>query len=332
MHTVNRTAARLLVVAILWAPCSVTAAPDNCRYDARRETATSILIVSGRVEAPEEQVGGLRRALQRNHVAPSAIEMQLVDESDPQRIQGQLDASRLEHRLAVVTLSGHIAKVLSKMSLGSPTVFATIADPLSWPIVDSLGARKANATGITWIVDLEWKYLEILKTGFPQTRRVGILADKYFFDRAVVRDILARSEERMGIAVVPFVAETREELERAFSGEEWKRVDAWIVPETPVVFRHEARVIELVRQRKVPNIFGHPTMLRKGALLTFGVDFPDMWDEIGKMVSLICGGLDARAIPIVRPHRVFLGVSPANLAASGLSVDPRLYRLATFWH
>jgi len=222
--------------------------------------------------------------------------------------------------------------VLSRMNLESPTVFVTIADPLSWPIVDSLGPRKANVTGITWIVDLEWKFLELLKTGFPGVRRVGLLADKYFYDRGVVKDMLRDSQARLDIELVPFVAESREELESAFSGSRWKTVDAWVVPETPVVFRHEARVMELIRQRPVPNIFGHPSLLKKGAVMTFGVEFADMYGELAKVIGLLCGGMPAREIPVVRAHRVFFGVSATNINAAGLHVDTRLYRLASFLH
>jgi putative tryptophan/tyrosine transport system substrate-binding protein len=305
------------------------AGADRC---AARNGGPDILIISGRVEHPEEQTDGLRRALERNHVGAGRIRMQMIDESDRSRIAAQLDPRLLSERFVIVTLSGHIAQVLSGMNLGTPTVFVTIADPLSWPIVDSLGARKANVTGITWIVDLEWKFLELLKLAFPKVRRVGVLADKYFFERGVVREMTRESVTRLGIELVPFVAESREELEGAFSGERWARVDAWLVPETPVVFRHEARVLELVRQRPVPNMFGHPSLLKKGAVLAFGVEFADMYGELARMIVLLCGGVEARQIPVVRAHRVFLGVSPTHIKAMGLDVDPRIYRLATLWH
>jgi len=79
-------------------------------------------------------------------------------------------------------------------------------------------------------------------------------------------------------------------------------------------------------------MFGHPSLLKKGAAMSFGVQFGNIYDEIARIMVLLCGGIEARTIPVVRAHRVFFGVSATNIRAMGLDVDPRVYRLATFWH
>jgi putative ABC transport system substrate-binding protein len=174
--------------------------------------------------------------------------------------------------------------------------------------------------------------LEMLSMAFPNVRNIGLLADQYFFRRPVVQDLLSQSFDRFGTHVHPFVAETGEELERVFSMPSVARIDAWIVPETPVVFRHEERVVSLVNRTRVPNVFGHPSMLDKGAIMTFGVDFPDMWEEVARVLAMICSGIPAQEIPIVRPHRLFLGLSVTNAARQGLQFSPKIYRLSTFTH
>jgi len=331
-RAVNFIANGLLACVAFAITDALSAETAYCSSGVGPESA-DILIITGKTDDPAEQPRNLKRALEQVGLAGHRIELKVIDESDRSRIPSQLDRSQIEDRFAVVTLSGHIAQVLSEMKLRSPTIFVTIADPLSWPIVDSLGARKANVTGISWIVDLEWKFLELLKLGFPKVKRVGLLADRWFFERGVVREIMSESLRRQGIEVVPFVAESREELDRAFTGERWRTVDAWIVPETPVVFRHEERVLELLKRRPVPTMFGHPSLIKKGASMAFGVQFrSSIYDEIAKIAALLCGGVEARNIPVVRAHEVFFGVSPTNIRAMGLQVDPRIYRLATFWH
>jgi putative tryptophan/tyrosine transport system substrate-binding protein len=296
------------------------------------KTRIRILVISGRVEGTEQQIAGLKRALAAKGLAHIETELRVVDENIPERIAPQLDRGDLERSLAIVTLSGHIARSLVSLNLSKPVVFVTIADPLSWGIVDNLGPRQNNVTGVTYVVDLEWKPLELLRLAFPRARRIGLLADSYFFERAAVKDVFEHANARLGLTLVPFVAETREELERALASAAAQTVDAWIVPETPVVFRHEERVIELVSRRTVPTVFAHPKSLEKGAVMTFGVEFQDMWTEVGQMVGLICAGVEARNIPVVRPHRVFLGVSATNAKLRKLDIDPKIYRVATFTH
>lgn len=284
------------------------------------------------VENPEAGVANLRAALARRKVHPPAVEMFIVDESDPSTLGPQVAALPLEGRSAIVTLSGHVAKALAGRRLKTPTVFATIVDPVEWRIVDAMGKRGANVTGISYHVDLEWKYLEHMRTAFPSVRKVGILADRYFFEKPLVRALMSEAPAKTGLHAEAFVATTREDLERAFKDPRAARVDAWVVPETPVVFRHEARVLQLVSARNVPNIFGHPSLLAKGALMVFGVQFEGMHDELASILRMICGGTPASEIPIVRARHVFLGVSLTNAKARGLPVDPRIIPIATTVH
>jgi ABC-type uncharacterized transport system substrate-binding protein len=317
-----------LLLALLAAPLAseaIDAAASTC-------SSPSFQIVSGVVAHPEEQVTYLRRALEKRGVSSSRIEMIVVDESDPTRIATLLDRRRLEGRTAVVTLSGHIAKALAGLKLDSPTVFVTIVDPVQWKIVDDLGKRQVNATGVTYAVDLEWKYLEYLNLAYPSVKRVGILADRFFFERPLTRRIVAEAPGAMGLKVIPFEADSAADLDRIAASPAFREIDAWIVPETPLVFRHEDRVLEFVSRRPVPNIFGHPSLLEKGALMTFGVAFTDFWSEAATTISMICAGADPRNIPVVRPHRSFLGVSPTNAARRGLPMDNRIFRLATTVH
>ncbi len=277
-------------------------------------------------------MGGVRRALLAKGLSHVQVDFKLLDESKPEKIVAQLVPEKFSSFFALITTSGHIAKALSSMNLQVPTIFLTIADPLMFGIVESLGTRNQNVAGVTYIADSEWKTIEVLILTFPMVRRIGILADQYYFDRPMIREVVSQSKDRLGVTILPFVAETRTQLENVFATSDVKIVDAWVVPETPVVFRNEARVMELVSRNRVPTILGHPSMLEKGAILTFGVDFPDMWGEIAQMVRIVCAGVPAKIIPIVRPHHVFLGVSTTNARRQGIKINPQIFRLSTFTH
>jgi ABC-type uncharacterized transport system substrate-binding protein len=304
----------------------------RCTFPPARVGASIAYVTAKGVEGAEAGVDRLRDALARRRVEPPPIDLLLVDESDPSSLGPQVAALPLDGRAAIVTLSGHIARALAQRRLQAPTVFATIVDPVAWGNVEANATHQANVTGITYHAEHEWKYLEHLRTAFPSTRRVGILADRYFFEKPTVRSLMQQAGQKLAMRPEAFVATSLEELEAAFADPRAALVDAWIVPETPVVFRHEARVLELVGRRKVPNIFGHPSLLAKGALMVFGVEFGGMHDEIASILRMICAGTPARDIPIVRARHVFLGVSLTNAKARGIRVDPRIVPLATTVH
>jgi ABC-type uncharacterized transport system substrate-binding protein len=319
----------LVAAALVAAAAAAHAQVRQPRCAFPRDAGPIAFVSAHNVEEPGLAVSRLREALARRQVVPPAIDLLLVDESDSGKVAAQVAVLPLERRAAVVTLSGHVAKALSQRRLAAPTVFATIVDPVDWGIVEAAGARRANVTGITYDVELEWKYLEHLRVAFPAVRRVGILADRHFFDKRVVQAMMAQAGERLGVAPEAFVATSREELEAAFADPRAAAVDAWIVPETPVVFRHEARVLELVGRRRVPSIFGHRSLLAKGATMVFGVEFGGMHDELASILRMLCEGTRARDIPVARPHQMFLGVSLANAKVKGLAVDPRILTRAT---
>ena len=290
-----------------------------------------LLVLSGPIENVDAQVEHLRKALVRRHGRALRVELMTVEEREPTGIPRQLEPAKLAGRVAILTTSGYIAKALVDARPASPVLFATIVEPKSWGIVDELGRRKANATGISYTVDLEWKYVELLRLASPAVRKIGFIADAYVLGRPVVRDIVATAPARLGVQVTPFEAVDRQELDAVFASSKAREMDAWIIPESPVVFRHEDRLMELIKAARKPHIFGYRPILAKGAVLTFGADFSSMWDEMADMVDRICKGVDVRDIPVVRPHHVFLGVSPANARALGITLDPRIYPLATFW-
>jgi ABC-type uncharacterized transport system substrate-binding protein len=322
----------LILIFLAHSGTAIGAPQDSqCAFPPTRVGSAIAYISAKGVETPEAALRNLHEALVRKKVQP-AVELLTVDESDPATLGPQLAALPLAGRSAVVTLSGHIAKALVQRRLDTPTVFATIVDPVEWGIVDAMGPHRGNAAGISYNVALEWKFLEHLRSAFPAVRRVGILADRYFFEKPVVRQMMAEAPARLGVSPEAFVATSLDDLENAFKDARASRVDAWVVPETPVVFRHEARVLELVRRRKVPNIFGHPSLMAKGALMVFGVEFGGMHDELASILRMMCAGTPVQDIPIVRPRHVFLGVSLTNAKAQGLKVDPRILPLATTVH
>jgi ABC-type uncharacterized transport system substrate-binding protein len=290
-----------------------------------------LLVISGPIENSSAQTEGLRKSLAARHGRAMRAELMTIEERDPAGIPRQLDRARLSGRVAILTSSAYIATAVMAMDIAPPVLFATFVDPKEWGLVDELGRRKVNATGISYSVDLDWKFVEMLRLAAPKARRFGFLGDAYVLGRPIVRDMVEHGFERMGVQIVPFEAVDRAELERVFASPAARSVDGWIVPESPVVFRHEDRLVELVRATRKPHIFGYRRILEKGAAMTFGADFTSLWDEMADMVDRVCKGVDVRDIPVLRPHHVFFGVSPANARAIGWTLDPRVYPLATFW-
>ena len=67
-------------------------------------------------------------------------------------------------------MGAEIAALMGLFGLGSAfaLVGLVLGAWMAWRIVEKLGPRSNNVTGISYAVDLEWKYLELLRIASPE--------------------------------------------------------------------------------------------------------------------------------------------------------------------
>ncbi|MGH6891799.1 MAG: ABC transporter substrate-binding protein, partial [Dongiaceae bacterium] len=142
-------------------------------------------------------------------------------------------------------------------SRSTPTVIATINDPVALGYVKSLARPGMQVTGVmTSSADLTGKRLQMLAEIVPGLKRVGVLIDDAILTtcRQEMKQMDAAAE-KLGISLIRVSAGNKDELNAAFK----RLVDAkaQALMTTMMTTRHgmEADVIELAERHRLPAMY-----------------------------------------------------------------------------
>src|SRR5215813_4233379 len=174
-----------------------------------------------------------------------------------------------------------------------PIVITQSADPVGAGLVASLARPGGNVTGLSTLSpELTTKRLEILKDAVPKLLRVGLV-------RLPVGGIgqdLQLKELRVAALALKLKLEEIEtqpdpkDLESAFQTAKQKQVGAIMTPAGPFFFAERNRIVELAVKYRLPAIYFQKEFVDEGGLMSYGVDYDDLYRRAAVYVDKILKG------------------------------------------
>ena len=213
------------------------------------------------------------------------------------------------------------APVLKQATTTIPIVSATMGDPVKTGLVASLARPGGNLTGVSkQSYDIWPKQLELARELVPNLRRLCFL-----FDENAEPDALTSANEvsalarGAGMTVCTFPVSSLDDLRTAL-GAIWKeRPQLLIVWSSPLMTQHRRMIIDSVAHR-LPVITDGQNFAEAGALLTYSVDWLDMFRRSATYVDKILKGAKPGDLPIEQPTKFNLVVNLKTAKALGIKV------------
>jgi putative ABC transport system substrate-binding protein len=233
------------------------------------------------------------------------------------------DLVGLKVDLIVVTATNP-ALAAKRATTTIPIVMTNPGDPVGASLVASLARPGANVTGFSSLSpELNTKRLEILKDAVPKLARVGILrwsgsgvaADLQLKElRAAAPVLKLRLEE---IAVQSDV----KGLESAFQTAKQKRVNAIMPIASRIFFAERKRIVELTSRFRLPAIYWQKEFVDEGGLMSYGVDFDELFRKAAHYVDKILKGTKPADLPVQQPMKFELVVNLKTANQIGLTIQ-----------
>ena len=177
-----------------------------------------------------------------------------------------------------------------------PIVFAAGLDPVGYGLIKSLSQPGRNVTGFTGGgPELGTKELSLLKEAVPGLRVVGVLVGNR--DRYKV-EYLEEARRRLGLVLVQFELTQPDEIDEAFKA--FVKAGAGGVLDfsgTPSTYEVRDRLAALAIQYRLPMIV-QSGQASAGALLSYGVNVPDLFRRTAELVDRILRGAKPADIPV----------------------------------
>lgn len=225
----------------------------------------------------------------------------------------------------IVTRGTPAARAAKAATTSIPIVMATIGEPLEVGVVASLAHPGGNITGMTsFIGELSGKRVELLKETFPDTKRIASLQNMSNPITPAQWDATRQAANALGVASELLDARSADDIPRAFATYVERKCDALTVGLDALIQAQLKMIIELAGRHRIPVVYPSREFVDAGGLMSYGVNYPDLYFRSAGLIDKIFKGAKAGDLPVEQPRKLDLLVSLKTARALGLAIPPSL--------
>jgi len=234
-----------------------------------------------------------------------AIEYRFAEQKLERLPELAADLVRLKVDLIVVGGPGP-ALAAKKATTTIPIVMTNSSDPVAAGLIASLARPGGNVTGFSSLsVELNTKRLEILKDAVPKLARVGLL---WMSGVGIGQDLQMKELRPASVALKLKLEEIDTQLdakglESAFKTAKQKQVKAIMTTTNRQFFAERKRIVELAVKYRLPAIYFSKEFVDEGGLMSYGVDYEDLFRKAAQYVDKILKGRKPADLPVQQAMR-----------------------------
>jgi putative tryptophan/tyrosine transport system substrate-binding protein len=237
-------------------------------------------------------------------------------------------AADLAHRQPAVIATGTIPATLAakEATTTTPIVFLIGVDPVGAGFVASLNRPGGNLTGVTSLAaELGPKRVELLHELVPKASVIGVLADPVGANNEEQVADLQQAALALGLRAV--ILDGRD-LDSAFASVARQQIGALFVVASSYFYNIPDQITLLAAQHRVAAIYESREFPEVGGLISYGVDFSDVYRQLGLYAGKILKGAKPADLPVMQPTKFELVINLKTAKALGLTVSNQMQLLA----
>jgi ABC-type uncharacterized transport system substrate-binding protein len=233
-------------------------------------------------------------------------------------LAGELVAQKVD---LIITFGDPAIRATQRATQAIPIVGMT-DDMIGSGLAASLARPGGNTTGVSILAsELDVKRLEILHEFVPQARRIAVLVDTTTIS---TRAQLASAARKLGVELVPFEAQSPDEISRMLDAIATAKVAAVNVLASPLLNLARLQIIERMRFYRLPAIYQWPESGEDGALLAYGPRQVLCYRHVVSLVDKVLHGAKPADLPIEQPSKFELVVNLKTASALDMTISPAL--------
>jgi len=259
------------------------------------------------------------------------IEYQFAENKGPERLtELAADLVRLKVDLILVSGAGP-ASAAKSATTTIPIVMATAPDPVAAGFVASLARPGGNVTGLSSLPEsLSTKRLEVLKDAVPKLDRVGVLRPR---GANIAGDLQLKGLRPAALALKLKLEEIETQpdpkgLESAFQTAKQKQVGAIMTIAIRPFFAERKRIVELAVKYRLPAIYAEKGYVDEGGLMSYGVDYDDLFRKAAHYVDKILKGAKPADLPVQQATKFEFVINLKAAKQIGLTIPVDLLQRA----
>jgi ABC-type uncharacterized transport system substrate-binding protein len=224
----------------------------------------------------------------------------------------------------LVSVGGEPAAFAAKAATTTiPIVFSAGGDPVRSGLVTSFNRPGGNATGVSNLSPgLEAKRLGLLHELVPKATTLGVLINPNFPLAVGQLSDVQEAARAIGVQTHILRATTDREIDAAFEIVAQLRIAALSQAGDPFFASRRVQMVKLAARHAVPTMYHFREYADVGGLVSYGIDLPDTYRQIGAYAGRILKGAKPADLPVVQPTKFELVINLKTAKALGLEVPP----------
>jgi putative ABC transport system substrate-binding protein len=210
------------------------------------------------------------------------------------------------------------AQAAAQATTDIPILITAVTDPVDAGLVDTMEAPGGNVTGTTDMNPIA-EQLELIKKFVPDATKVGVVYNAGEPNSEVQVEIVKELAGPMGLEVVEATVSTSADVNQA-ANSLVGRVDAIYVPTDNTVVSALESVLQVAEKNKIPVIAGEGDSVKRGALITIGIDYYKLGKQTAEMAIRVLNGEDPATMPIETQKDMKLYLNKSAAAAMGVEI------------
>jgi putative ABC transport system substrate-binding protein len=228
-----------------------------------------------------------------------------------------------------VALGSRALRALKEETQTIPIVFTLVADPVAQGLVKSLARPDGNFTGLTnYEYSFAGKWLDALKEIEARIKRVLLLVNPQNSGTLALSKAVEDMGPGYGVEMVPGPVRTLDEIQAVLDRFGEGPDHAIIVLPDGLVVNNRTVLIERINRARIPAVFPFRSFTESGGLLSWGLDFVDVYRQAAVYADRLLRGEKPSDLPIQAPNKFELSINLKTAKALGLNVPPTLLAAA----
>ena len=230
----------------------------------------------------------------------------------------------------IAATGGEPAPLAAKAATATiPIVFAVGGDPVRSGLVASYGQPGANITGVSILTRaMEAKRIGLIREVVPNATTIGFLMNPAFPAAETQLDEIQKVVHAHGIQLEVLRASTDQAIDMAFETISRQRIPALVIGGDPFFDTRRTKLAILAAKQAVPTMFHLREYAEAGGLMSYGIDLPDVYRQVGDYARRILKGAKPSDLPVLQPTKFELVINLQTAKALGVHISPNLHSLA----
>ncbi|UVO31012.1 ABC transporter substrate-binding protein [Bradyrhizobium arachidis] len=206
-----------------------------------------------------------------------------------------------------------------------PVVFLLVADPVELGLVVSLSHPGGSLTGFTnFETAVGGKWVDLLKDADTTIERIVLIANPDNSTSAPLARRIERDGRESGVSVQTVDVRDADGIERAIRGAAGSpRAGLMTLPDSLPIL-HQDLIIRLTSELRIPSIHPFRTFAANGALMSYGLDFPELYRQAASYADQILRGRSPADLPVQAPTKFELVINLNTAKLLGIEIPPAL--------